>query len=31
MAHLEELEAAIDGMGDRPVREVHDDFIVTPL
>ena len=30
-AHLLELEAAIRAMGDSPVYEVHDDFIIFPL
>ncbi len=28
---LTELQSALAGMGDQPVREVHDDFIVFPL
>ena len=31
MEHLLELQAAVTAMGEQPVREVHDDFIVTPL
>ncbi|HTE54416.1 MAG TPA: MBL fold metallo-hydrolase [Kofleriaceae bacterium] len=31
MEHLVELGRALDDMGERPVLEVHDDFIVFPL
>jgi hydroxyacylglutathione hydrolase len=29
-AHLEELHAAVEKMGDHPARETHDDFIIWP-
>lgn len=31
VSHLYELEAGVDAMGNQPRREVHDDFVITPL